>query len=109
MEEPKKPTSRRTSIYRRDFVGIVETLKMRVRFKLECHKTPKRPKETVEQLQWALQELDRIAVHYQQKLPWPAGALAWVLKDSWPPESDLRTDLSKLEKEYYEYVTKPPK
>lgn len=103
-----KPQPQKSSYYRRDFVGRVEVLKVRIRFKLECLKQKRAIHETAEQLNWALQELDRILISYQQKLPWPAGGLVFALQ-SWPAESDLREDLSKLEKEYYAPITKPPR
>ncbi len=101
--DPRKRTSR----FRRDFLGKLEILRVRIRVQLE-YLNQKRPvPETVEQLGWALQQLDKIQFHYEKKMPWPAGALDWAVRGSWPADSPFRDDLAHLERDYYAQITKP--
>jgi hypothetical protein len=102
------PQPQKSSYYRRDFIGRLDILRVRIRFKMNCLDQKRKIPETKEQLTWALQELDRIQIAYEGKMPWPAGGLVFALQ-SWPADSDLREDLSKLEKEYYACITKPPR
>lgn len=99
-EEKKQRETRRTSFYQRDFLGMLETLKFRIRFKLECLGRGQPQAETKEQLTWALQVCDQVKGFYVKKLPWPAGSLTWVMGTTWPPESDLRDEFIRLEKTY---------
>lgn len=96
-----------TSRFRRDFLGKLEILRVRLRVQLEYLNQKRRVPETAEQLHWALQQLDKIQLHYERKMPWPAGALDWVVRGSWPAESLFREDLARLEKDYYAQITKP--
>ena len=98
---PVSSSRRTTSRYRRDFLGRLEILRVRLRFQLECLKQNRPIAETREQLLWALQELDKIQLHYERKLPWPGGALGWVVDGTWPAGSGVRDGLAALEKEYY--------
>jgi len=106
VTDPRK-TTRRTLAIRRDFLSRLDSLRIRVRFRVECIKQGRRFAESVDQLQWALQELDRIQNRYVSKLPWPAGGMEWAVRQ-WSGESDLRNEFLHLEKEYYRQVNKTP-
>lgn len=100
MTDPRKTTE-----LRRDFLSLLDVLRVRVRFRLGCLQQGRRFPETAEQLQWVLPELDRIQQCYLSGMPWPSGGLDWAVR-AWPESSELRKELLGLEREYYRHVHK---
>lgn len=96
----KNKITRRTSLYVKDFNGMLETLQFRIRFKLESLSKGRTQVETREQLEWALGVCEQIRERHDQKMPFPVGSLTYVMGTTWPPESELRDEFVRLEKAY---------
>ncbi len=96
----KREPSRQTSLYRKDFPGMLEKLRFQIRYKLASLERGTRQPESREQLQWAITVCDQIREHYLAAMPWPAMSLTNVMSTAWPPESVLREEFLRLEKTY---------